>query len=166
MIIIKRSDMSCKDIERFWAKVCKSDGCWVWQASTDRYGYGQIAFAGTMVRAHRFSYALAHGECPTNLQVDHRCRNRLCVNPAHLQVVDPPTNKENLGESYKNSCTGIRGVSGHRARNKYQVQVTSRGRHYFGGYYVDIHEAEKAAIELRNKLMTNNLLDRAKRGQQ
>lgn len=165
MIIIRRADMSDKDIARFLAKVDKSGDCWTWTGSTTRSNhgglkYGKMGFACKNVLAHRFSYALAYGECPTNLQIDHRCRNPLCVNPAHLQAVDQSTNLENLGESYKNSKTGIRGVSWDREKNKYVVHVQSRRKYYFGGYYTDVREAEKAAINLRNKIMKNNILDK------
>lgn len=166
MIVIRRADMSDKDIARFWAKVDKSGDCWNWTGGkrSGRGGkkYGCIYLIDTVVCAHRVSYALAHGECPENLQIDHKCRNTLCVNPDHLQAVDQSTNRENLEGSYKNSKTGIRGVSWHKASNKYAVHVQSKGKSYYGGVYADIREAEKAAINLRNKLMKNNILDRAK----
>ncbi|MDE1854509.1 MAG: HNH endonuclease [Thaumarchaeota archaeon] len=43
--------------------------------------------------AHRFSYQLLIGQIPAGLTLDHLCRNRGCVNPAHLQAV---SNRENL----------------------------------------------------------------------
>ena len=74
--------------ERFWAKVDKTqDGCWVWTAHIDPRGYGR--FGGKL--AHRVAYALAHGSAPREL--DHTCRIRSCVNPAHL---DPVTHAENV----------------------------------------------------------------------
>ena len=166
MIIIRRADMTDKDIARFWSKVDKSGDCWIWTGSKSRNShdkkYGDMHFIDRVVRAHRFSYALAHGECPTKLQIDHKCRNTLCVNPDHLQAVDQSTNRENLGGSNKNSKTGIRGVSWDKRNRKYMVHVTSKGKQYYGGRYTDIREAEKAAISLRNKHMKNNILDRDK----
>lgn len=158
MIILRRADMSDKDIARFWAKVDKSGDCWAWQAGTNSRGYGRVRLRGKKVLAHRFAYALAYGECPDGLQIDHMCHNTMCVNPAHLQLVTNQQNSENKG-AQKNSKTGVRGVSWYAARNKWQVAVTVKGKHYYGGRYSDIHEVEKAAIALRDKLMVNNRLD-------
>nr|DAZ39094.1 MAG TPA: homing endonuclease [Caudoviricetes sp.] len=161
MIILRRADMSDKDIARFWTKVDKSCDCWTWQAGTNSQGYGKMRLRGKIVLAHRLAYALAYGECPAGLQTDHICHNTLCVNPAHLHLVTNQQNSENR-VARKGSKSGIRGVCWDTARNKWRVYVEVKGKHYYGGRYNDIHEAEQAAIELRNKLMTNNILDRGK----
>ena len=78
--------------ERFWSKVDKSDGCWVWTAWNNGQGYGRFSGGRGATYAHRFSYELARDAIPDGLQLDHLCRNRGCVNPAHLE---PVTNREN-----------------------------------------------------------------------
>lgn len=78
---------------RFWAKVDKTDTCWLWSASKTHNGYGRFHFDGRMVLAHRFAHELLRGPIPAGLQVDHRCRVRNCVNPDHLEAV---TGWENL----------------------------------------------------------------------
>lgn len=75
--------------ERFWAKVEKSEGCWTWAASCYSNGYGRFDYG----LAHRIAYELVVGEIPEGLDLDHLCRNRRCVNPAHLE---PVTRRENL----------------------------------------------------------------------
>jgi len=64
-------------------------GCWVWMGTVANNGYGKI---GKSV-AHRIFYEQEFGPVPEGLQLDHLCRNRLCVNPAHLE---PVTQRENI----------------------------------------------------------------------
>jgi hypothetical protein len=92
---------------RFWKRVARTDACWLWTGATTGYGYGQfyLGLGQRRVRAHRFSYELLVGPIPDGLVLDHLCRVRLCVNPAHLE---PVTQRENIlrGE----------GTSAHHAR--------------------------------------------------
>ena len=81
--------------DRFWAKVNKatSSGCWEWTAGKHQ-DYGVFGISSThLVKAHRFAYEEIVGPIPEGLILDHLCRNRSCVNPAHLE---PVTNKENV----------------------------------------------------------------------
>jgi len=79
--------------ERFWAKVQKTDDCWLWQASTVPLGYGQFYRDGRPIGAHRVSYELANGPVSHGFELDHLCRNPPCVRPDHLEAV---THRENL----------------------------------------------------------------------
>lgn len=77
---------------RFWAKVVRVGGCWLWTAATDRYGYGVYWHEGRLVRAHRHAYTHLSGEIPNGHELHHAiergCTSRSCVNPSHL---DPTT---------------------------------------------------------------------------
>ena len=64
------------------------DGCWNWTGKNVNHGgYGRTMLRGKKVLAHRISYFLAHDCLPLNGELDHLCRNRLCVNPKHLELV-------------------------------------------------------------------------------
>lgn len=79
--------------QRLWARVDKSDpfGCWLWTGPT-HHGYGQIGVKGKIYRVHRYAYELEIGPIPDGMVIDHLCRVRHCVNPAHLE---PVTVREN-----------------------------------------------------------------------
>jgi hypothetical protein len=82
--------------ERFWPKVDKTDECWIWRGGLTSNGYGSLSAGGSNGRkllAHRVAYEFVIGPIPEGLDLDHLCRVRACVNPAHLE---PVTRRENL----------------------------------------------------------------------
>jgi len=79
--------------ETFWARVEKTDTCWLWTAHKHRAGYGVFRFNGKTWLAHRLAYELVIGPIPDGLGLDHLCRVRKCVNPDHLE---PVTQAENM----------------------------------------------------------------------
>lgn len=85
--------MALSTEDRFWQKVNRTESCWIWAGAVLENGYG-YAWDGTRARlAHRFSYELTTGAIPEGLVIDHLCRVRACVNPAHLE---PVTQSENI----------------------------------------------------------------------
>jgi hypothetical protein len=79
--------------ERFWAKVDKTENCWLWTASRQSFGYGTFMLTkGKFARAHRFSWELHNGPIPEGLFVLHHCDVPWCVNPDHLYL---GTNRDN-----------------------------------------------------------------------
>jgi hypothetical protein len=86
----------CEDAQtRFWAKVDKSGDCWTWTALIHTAGYGSFRphNQGPVLYAHRYAYELEVAQIPEGMVLDHLCRNRRCVNPAHLE---PVTHRENI----------------------------------------------------------------------
>ena len=84
---------------RFWDKIRILDnGCWLWTGSISTAGYGRFGVgsrtdnSARMVGAHRWAYEHLVGPIPPGLESDHLCRNRACVNPAHIEPVTRSVN--------------------------------------------------------------------------
>lgn len=68
-----------------------ANGCWLWEGAVNTSGYGKMTIKRDgrwrTMGAHRVSYETRVGAVPAGLQLDHLCRVRLCINPAHLEPV-------------------------------------------------------------------------------
>jgi len=84
--------------ERFWAKVNKTDDCWLWTGGCERLGYGIVSIRDKSYKAHRVSYILSGNTIPEGLILRHSCRSKNCVNPGHLT---PGTHKENAADKIR-----------------------------------------------------------------
>lgn len=82
-------------------------GCWEWTAHRSSAGYGRIQIGKRNVEAYRVAYELIEGSVPQGLHLDHLCRVRHCINPAHLE---PVTQREN-------TLRGVSPAARHAARN-------------------------------------------------
>jgi hypothetical protein len=72
-------------VDRFWPKVKKTKGCWLWMSCRNRQGYGQINVGNKKrVEAHRVAYELTYGPIPDGKVVRHKCDNPRCCRPDHL----------------------------------------------------------------------------------
>lgn len=90
--------------ERFADKyIVAENGCWIWTAATTRSGHGKILESSSgdpnrrrLISAHVASYMVHVGPVPDGKEIDHLCREKLCVNPEHLEAV---THLENMRRS-------------------------------------------------------------------
>ena len=86
----------------FWERANRARGCWLWSGQINADGYGILRRRS----AHRFAYELLIGKIPDDCEIDHKCSNRNCVNPHHMEAV---SHTENIRRSWKRGkCEGIR----------------------------------------------------------
>jgi hypothetical protein len=133
---VRRTAPKGDSIARFWtkARVVPCGGCWEWTGVVSGNGYGRFdVYAGPKPRdwrtlyAHRFAYELLVGPIPPGLHIDHLCRNRLCVNPTHLEPVTQAENNRRGRSPIAANLAKTHCLRGHELRGD-NVRLTPGGR--------------------------------------
>jgi predicted DNA-binding protein (UPF0251 family) len=114
----------------FWAKVEKTDGCWLWRGAIfQNSGYGLFAFQGRPHVAHRIAWLLTHGDLPARpLELAHTCDVRACVRLDHLYIA---THAENMADMVRRGRASHMGpgnpAKGERHRSHLYPEKRPRG---------------------------------------
>ena len=119
-------------LELFWAKVEKSDGCWVWRGAKLPNGYGKVGRDGKTWLAHRYVYVMTRSQIPSGLHVCHYCDNRACVNPDHLFVGTRSDNIQDMLKKGRGRFPGAKGSKHHLAKFV-EADVVSMRRRFDAG---------------------------------
>lgn len=121
--------------ERFLSKIDFTSspiGCWIWKGCIDHKGtkneYGRFWFMEKNVMAHRFSYEfIGDKEIMQGHQVDHLCKNQICVNPNHLQAVLQRENSNRSNNPMAINSRRIMCIRGHSFSGE-NLYITKDGR--------------------------------------
>lgn len=73
--------------------------CWLWPYAVNKDGYGKLRKNKQNYEAHRFMYQTLKGNVSEGLELDHTCKNKLCVNPEHLEPVTHAVNCQRKSQS-------------------------------------------------------------------
>lgn len=89
-----RGESLNRNLEDMWINASPepNSGCWLWCGKVSKSGYGDVWVGDRLHRAHRVSYEIVNGPVPVGFELDHLCRVRCCINPAHIE---PVTRREN-----------------------------------------------------------------------
>ena len=125
---------------KFWEKVRKTDGCWIWTGSTSDYGHGEVRIDKKLVRAHRVVWEWLIGPIPDGMCVLHSCDNPPCVNPDHLFVGTKKDNTQDMMQKGRNRYAPHRGEA-HGNAVLMQSQVDEIRGLYATGRYTQVQIA-------------------------
>lgn len=71
----------------FWFRTEVVGECWEWRGSKGRDGYGHYKYKGKLTTASRVAYQLIYGDIGPEFEIHHKCENRGCVRPEHLEAL-------------------------------------------------------------------------------
>jgi hypothetical protein len=118
--------------KRFWSKVNKTDGCWLWTAPLDVNGYGRFAdFDRKIILAHRASWTFHNGPIPKGMYVLHECDTPACVKPTHLFL---GSQKDNMLDMWRKGRGRSGAESGQAKLTDSQVTAIRLDRVYGDDY--------------------------------
>lgn len=137
---LKKPYISCKDDQDIIKAVYDNtvenhEGCWIWQGPVNHSGYPGINYNGQRLsKVHRHVYRIINKDLPEGLLVRHRCHNKRCLNPLHLDV---GTHKDNAKDAIDNQHSMLYmqdGSDNHQANMSeaqvYEARILFRTENY------------------------------------
>lgn len=119
-----------------------NSGCWLWLGKVAKdTGYGKASFRGREILAHRLFYGTLVGPIPRGLTLDHLCRVRSCVNPAHTE---PVTRAVNVMRGDGIAARNARKITCHAGH-----PFTKRNTYITADGYRQCRECRRVAVNLR-----------------
>ena len=107
--IISRLEQRCEIVDTGFKLNNTPSLCHLWRGPTSGTGrggnYGRMSLNGQTVATHIVAYTHYFGYVPSKKQNDHLCNNRLCCNPAHLELVSHLTNQRRRAKRAKETIT-------------------------------------------------------------
>ena len=103
-----------RELKNFWAKVRKTDSCWIWTSPTESSGHARFQMRYSRYSVHRLSYFIHTGIDPLERLVCHSCDVPNCVNPSHLF----------LGTPLQNTRDALSKWRLHHGQNHYNAKLT------------------------------------------
>ena len=105
-------ELTEKQKKNFWKKVNKTDTCWLWTGYCRSDGYARVGINKQFQYIHRITWFLTGNIIPEGHIIRHKCRNRNCCNPEHLET---GTYTENQSDRIRDGTT-VKGEKQHLAK--------------------------------------------------
>jgi len=150
--------MTSQVMSRWWRFVEVTPYCWNWLGAPNSNGYGLFGVDSKRWRTHRFAYENLVRPIPAGMVIDHKCHNRMCVNPDHLRAVTVAENNQNLRVARK-SRSGVRGVKPNASGTGFMATVRKEGVDHYLGTFETIEQATHAASMKRAELLPASIED-------
>lgn len=112
-------------------------------------GYHRIRIDKRNYFSHRIAWIYSYGDIPSDMEIDHKDRNKLNNRLSNLRVVTASDNQKNVGLN-KNNTSGLSGISFYR-NSRYRVTIGSNGVSHYLGTFLDYFEAVCARKAAENE---------------
>lgn len=149
--MVQQKKLRTKCLERLYIK----DGALYWRGTEKPAGYHgedgyiQVNIDKTLYLAHRLIFLMTYNTLPD--LIDHIDRDTRNNNPSNLREASKKLNAINSGLP-KNNKSGVKGVSWHKAGQKWTAQIKNDGVKIHLGSYSLLVDAVEARIQAEREL--------------